>query len=124
MALAFLVIEISMIEFKRVQTIRFVPNQTFTLARVIVPVEIFLTGDGLALALTVEVVPVEIVGADHWAADARADIVVPDFAGFANIFGRRANTNTTFSVKVGICITFIYNSCWIAFTATSGSVPK
>ena len=88
MALAFLVIEISMIEFKRVQTIRFVPNQTFTLARVIVPVEIFLTGDGLALALTVEVVPVEVVGADHWAADARADIVIPDCTSFATIFGR------------------------------------
>ena len=88
MTLAFLVIEISMIEFKRVQTIRLFPNQTFTLARAIVPVEIFLTGDGLALALTVEVVPVEVVGAHYWAADARADIVIPDFTGFATIFGR------------------------------------
>ena len=90
MAFAFLVIEISMIVFKRVQAIRFITNQAFTLARVTIPVEILLTDDGLAFALTVtiEVVPVEVVGADHWAADARADIVAPDFAGIATIFGR------------------------------------
>jgi hypothetical protein len=79
------------------------------------------------LTIALEVVPVEVVWADHWAADAFAKIVVPDLSGVATICGRSAHACASFNIKIPLLITVVWTRIgfisWIALTAATGGTP-
>lgn len=95
---------------------------TVAFASVVVPVGAFFTMDGGALTCTANCVPVEVVRALSWAADARTDGLVENFIILALLRTALALAHVSIDVLIGSAGFNLHTV--VTFTAAAASVPE